>query len=377
MRVSGDLDTMDLEDVLDWLRRRQLGGRLCLRQRSTEKRLGLQAGRLATATSNDPRESLAHALVRDQLVAEPPLIAALVRQARSDRGLGALLVADGLLDADALRRSLERNAEELVYDAFLWPDGSFEFECGALEDGLDRCDLALEPVIHEARHRREQWQHLLAALPSSEMRFKVRDASASAADPTDRQLVALAGTGRTLAVIGLEARRPRFETSLRLHALVERGALEALAPLGQPPESDPVGAIRALLEQARQHRAEQQHDAAATLYDQVLSLDRLNQQARTGLLDLADERRQWQRVRRLPLEAVPLLKLGAVALTREHFDPHEGFVLSRVNGQWSVGAILKLCPMPEHEALAIFDRLLERGVIEWVQPSPGAVEAPR
>jgi hypothetical protein len=372
MRVSGDLDTMDLEDVLGWLRRRQLGGRLRLRQRSTEKRLGLCDGRLATASSNDPRESLAHALVRDQLVAEEPLIAVLVRQARASHGLGALLVADGLLDASALRRSLERNAEELVYDAFLWRDGQFEFEAGALDDSLDRCDLALEPVIQEARHRREQWQHLLAAIPSSETRFKVRDPGASLADPSDRQLVALAGTGRTLAGISLEARRPRFETSLRLHALVERGTLEALAPHDQTPESDPVGAIRALLEQAEVHRGENRHDAAATLYDQVLSLDRLNQQARVGLLDLADERRQWQRARRLPLEAIPLLKLGAVALTREQFDHHEGFVLSRVNGQWSVGAILKLCPMPEHEALAIFDRLLERGVIEWAQAPDSA-----
>ncbi len=373
MRVSGDLDTMDLDDVLDWLQRRQLDGRLRLCQRSTEKRVGFQNGRLTTATSNDPRETLAHALVREQLLGEETLIATLVRQGRDGRSLGALLVADGLLEAGALRRTLERNAEELVCDAFLWTDGSFEFEAGAVEDGLDRCDLALEPVLQEARHRREQWRQLQVALPSSEMRFKVRGPDIALADPPDRQLVALAGTGRTLAALSLESRRSRFETSLRLHALVERGVLEALVPHGQPLESDPVGTIQVLLDQARRFRAERQHDAAASLYDQVLSLDRLNQQARAGLLDLADERRQWRRVQRLPLDAVPLLKVGAVALTREHFDHHEGFVLSRVNGQWSVGAILKLCPMPEQEALEIFERLLERGVIEWVQ----APEAPR
>jgi hypothetical protein len=54
-----------------------------------------------------------------------------------------------------------------------------------------------------------------------------------------------------------------------------------------------------------------------------------------------------------------------VALSREKFDSQEGFVLSRVNGQWDVRSILKLCPMSEEDALVIFLRLLERKVIEF------------
>jgi hypothetical protein len=56
--------------------------------------------------------------------------------------------------------------------------------------------------------------------------------------------------------------------------------------------------------------------------------------------------------------------MGSVALTKEKFDAQEGFVLSRVNGQWNVQSILKLCPMPEEDALSIFVRLLDRKVIE-------------
>ena len=68
---------------------------------------------------------------------------------------------------------------------------------------------------------------------------------------------------------------------------------------------------------------------------------------------------------RIPLDKVPVLRMGSVALSRERFDSHEGFVLSRVNGQWDVRSILKLCPMPEDDALNIFLRLLERKVIEF------------
>ena len=62
---------------------------------------------------------------------------------------------------------------------------------------------------------------------------------------------------------------------------------------------------------------------------------------------------------------MPLLKLGAVQLASQEFDPEEGFVLSRVNGQWDIQSILKLCPLPEEDALLIFKRLYERKVISF------------
>ncbi len=69
-------------------------------------------------------------------------------------------------------------------------------------------------------------------------------------------------------------------------------------------------------------------------------------------------------MRTVPLDKVPVLTMDMVDLTRQNFDPLEGFVLSRVNGQWDVKSILKLCPMAEEEALLIFARLLERKVID-------------
>jgi hypothetical protein len=90
----------------------------------------------------------------------------------------------------------------------------------------------------------------------------------------------------------------------------------------------------------------------------------LNQEAKKGLVALAEARRQAKILKRVPLDKVPTLKMGSVDLSRERFDSHEGFVLSRVNGQWDVRSILKLCPMPEDEALGIFLRLLDRKVIE-------------
>ena len=63
-----------------------------------------------------------------------------------------------------------------------------------------------------------------------------------------------------------------------------------------------------------------------------------------------------------------MLRMALADLTRENIDPQEGFLLSRINGQWDVRSILKICPMSEESALLIFARLSSRGIIDLVDP---------
>ena len=135
---------------------------------------------------------------------------------------------------------------------------------------------------------------------------------------------------------------------------------------------DPVGAIQALLARAEKMVAERSFEPAMQAYEAVLGIDRLNQDAKKGLLAVAEARRQWRVLNRMPLDRVPVLRIGSMTLTQQVLDPNEGFVLSRINGQWSLRAILKLCPMPEADALAIFARLIERGVVQLVEGTAGS-----
>ncbi len=51
-------------------------------------------------------------------------------------------------------------------------------------------------------------------------------------------------------------------------------------------------------------------------------------------------------------------------LANMELEPREGFVLSRLNGKWNVQSILKICPMGEQEALAIFKGLIDKDLID-------------
>jgi hypothetical protein len=127
--------------------------------------------------------------------------------------------------------------------------------------------------------------------------------------------------------------------------------------------TDSASAIIELLKVAGALLQESKFDAAFEAFENVLALDSLNQEAKKGLLAAAEARRRARLVRKIDPEKIPVLSVTTAALSTQKFDSQEGFVLSRINGEWDVRSILKLCPLPEEEILLIFARLLDRKVI--------------
>jgi len=229
-----------------------------------------------------------------------------------------------------------------------------------------------DPAAAQAQSRAEvngtaanKWDPATVTIrPGGSVTFKVQGAPHAIQEALPRQVLGLAAAGRTMAEISLELRRSEFETAALFFDLYNRGMLAVDQVRNDTRSADPVGAIQALLALAYQRLQEHRYDAAIKAYEEVLALDRLNQNAKKGLIAAMEARQREKAVKAVPLEKVPHLTVDMAALTRENFDPQEGFVLSRVNGQWDVQSILKLCPMNEEDALLIFARLLERKVIQ-------------
>ncbi len=365
MSFAGDLHTFDLVDLFAWVMGRRKAGVLQMTRRSTRKRLAFRDGAVQWSSSNDPRETIGQALVRDGFITEEALFKALLKQETDKRRLGELLIADGHLTEPQLMKTLRSNAEAHLHDLFLWADGRFEFddERAPAPEPSD-LNIELKPVLDEGRHRRELWQKLRRRFPSDEVTFRVTGDPASLTNPALRPIAELAAKGKTLAGISLEARRSEYDTTLLLAGLCDRGLLAVDKLEAGAPETDPVGIIGTLLQGAEMRLGEGRFDAARDAYERVLALDGVNQAAKKGLLAVAEARQKARVARKIPLDKVPVLRLTALALAQQKIDPQEGFVLSRINGQWDVRALLKLVPMPEDDVLLIFARLLDRQVIE-------------
>jgi tetratricopeptide (TPR) repeat protein len=210
----------------------------------------------------------------------------------------------------------------------------------------------------------DEWQRIRAVFPNLETTFKVNGPAPAAADPVEKQVLALAAAEKSLAEMSLELRRSEFETAALVFDLHSRGLVAVGVVRPDTPAADPVGAIQALLALAYQRLQEKRYEAALKAYEDVLALDRLNQHAKKGLIAAMEARQRERQLHAVPRDKVPVMAVDFATLTRQNLDPHEGFVLSRVNGQWDVQSILKLCPMGEDEAMMIFARLLDRKLIK-------------
>ena len=366
--LTGDLQVMALADLLGWLAHRKRSGTLHVTVRSTRTRLFVSGGLLDATCSNDPRHMLGQFLIRDAAITEQQLFESLLLQERDKRLLGAILTSQRLITEEQLAQALRACAEETVYDVFLWAEGRFEFKDGeAGPSSLLPLRLELTPLIEEGLWRQGEWQRMRKELPSLEVNFRRLPGGADPADNAEKRLVELAAAGHSLARISLETRRSPFETAAHLLALCEQGLLAVDQRVeDDAAATDAVGAIEKSLKAAAERLGEGRFDAAMSAYEYVLGLDSLNQEAKKGILAVADGRRRQRMGRRVPLERIPVVSVGSMALTQQVFDPQEGFLLSRINGEWDVRSILKLCPIPEDQALEIFARLIERRVIELV-----------
>jgi hypothetical protein len=368
MSLRGDLRTMGLPDVLQWIAAGRKTGTLHVERRSVHKRIIVREGNIFSSWSNDPRESLGQFLIRLRLVTEEQLFRALLGQEEDGRLLGSILVSDGVLSEEDLKRALKAKAEETLYDLFLWPFGQFEFREGEFPEILITFETPVTPVIMEGIRRVDEWQRIRAVLPSMETTVKVLGPAPPGAEALERQLLTLAAAGKTLAEMSLELRRSEFETAALVFALHSRGLVAVDQVRDETSGPDPVGAIQALLALAYQRLQEKRYEAALKAYEDVLALDRLNQNAKKGLIAAMEARQRERQTHSIPRDKIPALTVDFATLTGENLDPHEGFVLSRVNGEWDVQSILKLCPMGEDEALLIFARLLDRGLVELHDP---------
>jgi hypothetical protein len=303
--------------------------------------------------------------VRTRHISEEQLFKALLQQEKTGQALGAILIAENIIDEATLRDALREKAEESIYELFLWPEGRFEFKEGDVPKDIPvHLEADVTALTMEGIRRLDEWSRIRAVFRSPNTTFRVQGAPQAAADEAEQEILQLAAAGKSLAEITLATRRSDFEAAALLFDLHGRGLVQVDRSEEDPWGADPVGAIQDLLRVAEQRLLEKRFDQALEAYEQVLLFDRLNQNAKKGLIAVIEARDKERAVRSVPLDKVPALAVTMVELTKENFDPQEGFVLSRVNGQWDVRSILKLCPMAEDDALLIFARLLRRRVIE-------------
>lgn len=386
MGVRGNLDTMNPGDVLQWLSLARKTGTLVISNQAVEKKVFFKSGRVISSASNDPREYLGQFLMSHGYMTEAELTKAMEVQAQSGILLGKILTMIDVIDEEDLVRLMRLKAEEQIYDIFLWKAGEFHF----IDDELPKMEMIplqvdVTGIIMEGMRRVDEWGRIRELISNDSFIARVvkpvTDEAMAELDDAQRQVVRVVDGKRSIAELVMETRSSSFLVSSTLHQLARDGFVELVDPASRKaaevPKAEPVPEpalaggddddeeIASFLSRAQKALRARDFEKAQRLLKAAQNLDPNHPKVRTAVkgaetVIVSEIRSAGVTDNKVPHVAKPLEEI-----TGMNFTPNEGFLLSRINGTWDIGSLVKISPIRECDALLIFYKLWKDGIITF------------
>lgn len=375
MSLSGKLSTMDLADLLQWAASAQKTGLFEFRRGETVKELYVQKGLIVGAASNQHTEMLGHVLVARGKLTEEQLRASLLARRARDEFLGQVIVRLGFIKHEELVRVLAERTEEIVYSLFELEDADFRFEEDATPgDNIVLISLAVDHVLLRGVHRHDEMARIRQEFPDGRVVLGPTERSAPQEvlqHPLARRILESIDGRRTIDELSLMLHASPFPVLKFLFEALKLGLVKIVSLQGpalprittEAPDdelSDLTGPARIAAAEEKLERG----DPESAL--QLLDTDELRTEpAAQAILETAEQRFLEKFYREeFAADAHPELARPIDELMGEALRPEEFFLLSRLDGQWSVRDVVQIAPMREVETVKVLRRLVRRGLIK-------------
>jgi hypothetical protein len=269
---------------------------------------------------------------------------------------------------------LNLKMRETLFETFLWDDGSFAFlpeKAQATQTELKLSAPLMEMYV-AGKQRKEQWETIRQLIPSANIHFRVSKEKFSeifSKTSLVSRIVQLAEEAHSLAEIALHLHATDFFLFQHVYALIQAGVLTPKTK-DEPPftslEEEEVSTSKHLLLQAQSCLQEGELREASMLAKRAhartptAETQALSQSTESHLLN--ELRDKWLERKRTPVLNIPADQIKQLPLTAP-----EHYLLSRIDGNRSLSAIVHVSPMREVEAISLFERFWEQGWVKFLQ----------
>ena len=356
---------MSVSDLLQFLAAARKTGTLKVARGTIVKEIVLENGVIVGSRSNDPKQLIGQVLLHYGKIGEEQLRDAMGIHRQSGDRLGNILSAQGIVSAADVVYALRMRTLDIIYDLFLWEEADFEFFDGeALPSDVIRIQVEAQAVIMEGIYRVDEWARYRAVIPSDRTFFELHSGWTKSLDGTKeiREVLFYVEKRMTVAEICYNLHTSLFHACAVLFDLVDKGVITVA---GEAPPAEAESEARmplSIAESLELARAELQDGSAEQSLNRIrraLEQEPDNRAAQELLCQA--EARYVQQVYQdgLPASSVPKLLKTVEQLEAEKIDPKEAFLLSRINGEWDIAAIVSVCPFSEADSLRMIKKLIE------------------
>jgi hypothetical protein len=371
MAISGNLKTMELAELLQWLAGASKTGTLVVDSGKIEKKIVFKEGRILFSSSTNPREHLGAFLVSHGYITEAELGQAVQLQKANRKLLGKILVELGAVREDDLRRMLRMKAEESIFDAFSWPEGKFHFVVGEMPPAETIVPVSLDvaAIVLEGMQRLDDWRRIREAIPSfAAVPVRVADFDETEMSELDEHVLTLVDDDRSLDEICVAAHAGEFHVGRVMLRQVNAGCLKLVRPRGAaelapevaPPTPTAISG-ELLLNEARQRLAKNEPALALRHARAARALEPENRKLEAAAAQIEDAVRADLDKTPMRPNDIPKLARSLEELAKLRLTAQEGFLLSRIDGVQNLGALLRLGPLGTLDTQIILRGLIAAG----------------
>jgi hypothetical protein len=369
--ITGNLKTMELAELLQWLSQSRKTGTLVIDNGEVEKRIFFNTGKVISAAASDPKEYLGHFLVSHGFIDEATLAQAMDRQKETQMMLGKILVTIGAISEEDLEKMLRLKAEEGIYELFTWPEGDFEFLDGSLpEYTMVPLSIDIPGIVMEGTRRLDEWTAMRERIPSP-LCVPVQVAAWADHDESsgEAKILSLVDDDRTIQEIVLQTHSSEFFVCRVLFDQLRQRRLKVVRPRSAVsmtgPDRETVNS-EALMAAAQGYLEEGDFELALRHLKAARSVAPDNQTVRLAVDRAEGVIRERIEAAGVVLSAVPRLTARATDIDAIDISPQEAFILSRLDGVYDLQTLTKISPMPQLESQVVFWKLLQAGYIELI-----------
>jgi uncharacterized protein DUF4388 len=371
MGIVGNLRTMQLEELLQWLSQSKKNGTLEIVHGKTEKKVFFKDGLILSSASNKPEEYLGHFLVSHGLINEAQLNRAVELQEKSRTLLGMILVKNGAIAERDLARMLRLKAEESIYDIFSWAEGDFRFLDDILpESAMVPMRMDVTGIVMEGVQRVDEWRRIRQVIPDAQMiPVAIVDlSSVPGLGPGDRRILELVDDQLTIEEMRQQTHATEFLICKLFFDQYQAGHIKLVKVRSGGGGAGGALTAGVLIEVGRAFLKEGDFDASLRHLRAAKALEPDNQDAQQVLTQTEKKIREHVEKAGVTLGSIPQVTATMEQLTSSQLSPSEGFMLTRINGTYDIQSILKITPMAQLDALMLFWKLAQVGYIRLLPP---------
>ena len=225
MSLSGNLKTMDLAELLQWVTLGRKTGSLTFVRNKTKNYVFFKDGKIISSKSNEPTRQLGHYLLFQGKITEAQLKRALQIQLQTRSNLGKILVQEGHITKEEAERALVGRTQEVIYDLFLWEEGYFHFTANGFSlDELILINIDINTIIFEGVRRKDEWARIREVFPSNNVVLAIRpgaDLKNLALKPLQKKLLFQVNQGKAISEMILELHGSDFQVNFELFQLYD------------------------------------------------------------------------------------------------------------------------------------------------------------